>query len=38
VITNVAASHGGGHEAVIDFARKGSRHLQRLILGVIDKI
>jgi purine-nucleoside phosphorylase len=38
VITNVAASHGGGHEEVIDSARKGSRHLKRLILGVINSM
>jgi purine-nucleoside phosphorylase len=38
VITNVAASHGGGHEEVIGFARKGSHHLKRLILGVIDSM
>jgi purine-nucleoside phosphorylase len=38
VITNVAGTHGGGHEAVIDFAEKGSRDLRRLILGVLDRV
>ena len=38
LITNVAGTHGGGHQQVIDFAEKGSRNLRRLILGVIDRL
>lgn len=38
LITNVAASHAGGHEKVVGFAEKGSKHLKALILGVIDAI
>ncbi len=38
LITNVAGTHGGGHQQVIDFAEKGSRNLRRLMLGVIDRL
>jgi hypothetical protein len=37
LITNVAASHAGGHEKVVSFAEEGSKHLRTLILGVLDK-
>jgi purine-nucleoside phosphorylase len=38
LITNVAASHTGGHDAVVGFAEKGSHDLQALVIGVIDAI
>jgi purine-nucleoside phosphorylase len=38
LITNVAASHMGGHDQVVGFAEKAGRDLQTLILGVIDGI
>jgi purine-nucleoside phosphorylase len=38
LVTNVAASHMGGHEEVVGFAEKGSRDLQTIITGVIDAI
>jgi purine-nucleoside phosphorylase len=38
LITNVAASHMGGHEEVVGFAEKGSRDLRTIIAGVIDAI
>jgi purine-nucleoside phosphorylase len=36
LVTNVAASHSGGHEKVIDFAARASRSLRALILGVLE--
>jgi len=36
LITNVAAWHGGGHEEVIELARKGVGNLKVLIVGLID--
>jgi purine-nucleoside phosphorylase len=38
LITNVAASHAGDHEQVVEFARRGSKALQRLIVGLIGSI
>lgn len=38
LITNVAASHMGGHEEVVGFAEKGSRQLRTILAGVIDAI
>lgn len=36
LITNMAAWHGGGHEEVIELARKGSRNLKTLIASIVD--
>lgn len=38
LITNVAASHGGGHDEVIDFAAVASRNLRALIVGVLEAL
>jgi purine-nucleoside phosphorylase len=38
LITNLAASHGGGHQKVIDFAAGASENLGRVISGVIDAL
>lgn len=38
LVTNVAASHGGGHTQVIDFAALASRNLAALILGVLEAL
>ena len=38
LITNVAAAHGGGHDEVVQAARRGSKQLQELILAVADAI
>jgi purine-nucleoside phosphorylase len=38
LITNVAASHAGGHAQVIGFAETASRNLRELVLGVLDAI
>jgi purine-nucleoside phosphorylase len=38
VVTNVAAHPAGGHEEVLVAARRGSRNLEKLILGVAGAI
>jgi len=38
LITNVAASHAGGHAQVIGFAEAASRNLRELVLGVLEAI
>jgi purine-nucleoside phosphorylase len=38
VVTNVAASHQGGHEGVIDFAARAGRDLRTLVVGVLDAL
>lgn len=38
LITNVAASHAGGHAKVVDFAETASRNLRELVLGVLEVI
>ena len=38
VITNVAASHGSGHEDVVSSAEEAGRNLGRLIVGILGKM
>lgn len=38
LITNVAASHAGGHAKVVGFAAAASRNLRELVLGVLEAI
>lgn len=38
LVTNVAASHGSGHDEVIDFAAAASRNLRTLIVSVVEAL